>query len=294
MPPRFDLVDLQLFIHVAEAGSITAGATRAHTALASASARIRGMEEELGTPLFMRNRHGVVPTEAGRTLLRHAREIVRHVELMREDLGEFANGARGQVRVLCNTAALSELVRAGLTTYLAENPKVSVSLHECLSDQIIPAIFEGIADVGIVSEAVDLTGLETFPFCAVRLLLVTSASHPLATCERVRFAETLDCDYVSIEGSALQEYLSKLAIRLGRRLRHRVELPTFDAACRMIEQGVGIGVIPASVASRCQESMEIRLIELQEPWAFRGHKICVRRFDELAPYARNLVHAIRG
>ena len=74
---RFDLTDLSLFRHVVEAGSITHGAERAHLALAAASTRIRNMEEALGAPLLIRGRQGVTPTQAGRTLLQHARTILR-------------------------------------------------------------------------------------------------------------------------------------------------------------------------------------------------------------------------
>ena len=64
---RFDFPDLSLFRHVVEAGSITHGAERAHLALAAASTRIRNMEQTLGAPLLIRARHGVTPTQAGRT-----------------------------------------------------------------------------------------------------------------------------------------------------------------------------------------------------------------------------------
>jgi DNA-binding transcriptional LysR family regulator len=84
---HFDLVDLDLFRHVVEAGSITRGAERAHLALAAASTRIRHMEEAFGAALLLRGRQGVTPTAAGRTLLQHARAILRDAERLREDLG---------------------------------------------------------------------------------------------------------------------------------------------------------------------------------------------------------------
>ena len=84
---RFDLTDLSLFRHVAEAGSITHGAARAHLALAAASTRIRNMEQALGAPLLLRSRQGVTPTQAGRTLLQHARVMLAQAERLREDLG---------------------------------------------------------------------------------------------------------------------------------------------------------------------------------------------------------------
>ena len=93
---RFDLADLSLFRHVVEAGSITHGAERAHLALAAASTRIRNMEETLGAPLLLRRRQGVAPTPAGRTLLQHARAILRQAERLREDLAAYAGGLAGQ------------------------------------------------------------------------------------------------------------------------------------------------------------------------------------------------------
>jgi molybdate transport repressor ModE-like protein len=74
---RFDLVDLRLFLHVAEADSITHGAARAGMALASASERIRAMEDALGAPLLERNRRGVRLTPAGSTLVHHARTVTQ-------------------------------------------------------------------------------------------------------------------------------------------------------------------------------------------------------------------------
>jgi DNA-binding transcriptional LysR family regulator len=293
VPIRFDLVDLQLFIHVAEAGSITAGANRAHTALASASARIRGMENAIGIPLLARKRQGIELTPAGRTLLHHARIVIHQLESMHAELGQYVKGIKGSIRLLCNTAALTELVREGLSAFLAENPDIDVHLEERLSDDIAQAIADGAADVGIVSESADLTGLETFSFGSVRLMLVTGKRHPLGNRSRIRFVDTLEHEFVGVEGSALQEFLAKTAARAGKRLKYRVLLPSFDVVCRMIERGVGIGVVPASAAIRSQESMAIRLIELQEPWAFRNLKICVRRLDDLPAYTRELIKSIR-
>jgi DNA-binding transcriptional LysR family regulator len=80
---RFDLVDLQFFIAIAEARSITGGADRAHLALASASGRIKGLEAALGTALLKRGRRGIELTAAGESLLDHARIILHNVEAMR-------------------------------------------------------------------------------------------------------------------------------------------------------------------------------------------------------------------
>ena len=100
---RFDLGDLRLFLNVVEAGSITHGAERMHLAIAAASTRIRNMEAALGTPLLHRERLGVQPTSAGRTLVHHARLLLQQSERMHAELAQYAEGIRGQVRLLSNT-----------------------------------------------------------------------------------------------------------------------------------------------------------------------------------------------
>src|SRR5215204_4730603 len=169
---RFDLADLSLFRHVVDAGSITLGAERAHLALAAASTRIRHMEETLGATLLVRTRQGVTPTQAGRTLLQHARIILRQAERLREDLGAYSGGLAGQIRVLSNTNALTEFLPEALSSFLAAHPNVSVDLEERLSDEIIGQIAEGVADLGIIAGTVDAGSLETFPFRRDRFVVV--------------------------------------------------------------------------------------------------------------------------
>src|ERR1700684_1668645 len=79
---RFDLIDLRLFLHILETGSITHGAARANMSLPSASARLRGMEEALGVPLLERGRRGVESTATGDTLAHHARLVLGQVDRM--------------------------------------------------------------------------------------------------------------------------------------------------------------------------------------------------------------------
>src|SRR5213083_2803658 len=216
---RFDLVDLDLFRHVAEAGSITHGAERAHLALAAASTRIRHMEQALGAPLLVRGRQGVAPTPAGRTLLQHARGILRQAERLQEDLGAYAGGIAGQIRVLSNTNALTEFLPEALSSFLSAHPHVSVDLEERLSDEIVGLIAEGVGDLGIVAGTVDASALETYPFRKDRFVLVVARDHPLAERAQISFAEVLGYDFVGLDrASALQRFLADKASRVGRPL----------------------------------------------------------------------------
>jgi DNA-binding transcriptional LysR family regulator len=292
---RFDLTDLSLFRHVVEAGSITHGAERAHLALAAASTRIRNMEEQLGAPLLVRARQGVTPTQAGRTLLQHARAMLGQAERLKEDLGAYAGGVAGQVRVLSNTNALTEFLPEALSAFLAAHPNVNVDLEERLSDEIVGLIAEGVGDIGIVAATVDPGRLTTYPFRSDRFVLVVARNHPLARRASVAFADVLDRDFVGLDrSSALQRFLASKASSVGRTLRLRVQLRSFDAVCRMVECDVGVGVVPATTARRAAKSMAIKAVDLTDAWALRDLTICVRDFAALPSYARQLVEHMRA
>jgi DNA-binding transcriptional LysR family regulator len=292
---HFDLADLSLFRHVVEAGSITHGAARAHLALAAASTRVRNMEQALGAALLVRSRQGVVPTQAGRTLLQHARAILRQAERLREDLGAYAGGLAGQIRVLSNTNALTEFLPEALSSFLATHPHVSVDLEERLSDEIVGLIAEGVGDLGIVAGTVDVSALATYPFRRDRFVLVVARDHPLAGRSKIAFAQVLEHDFVGLDrASALQRFLADKAARIGAPLRLRVQLRSFDAVCRMVECNVGIGIVPETTARRVARTMAIAVVTLTDPWAVRELTICVRDFEELPPYARQLVEHLRA
>jgi DNA-binding transcriptional LysR family regulator len=292
---RFDLADLSLFRHVVEAGSITHGAARAHLALAAASTRIHNMEETLGVPLLTRGRAGVTPTQAGRTLLQHARAILRQAERLHEDLGAYGAGLAGQIRVLSNTNALTEFLPEALSSFLAAHPNVSVDLEERLSDEIVGLIAEGVADLGIVAGTVDARTLDTYPFRRDRFVLVVARDDPLAKHAKISFEDVLDRDFVGLDrASALQRFLASKAVRIGRPLRLRVQLRSFDAVCRLVECKVGVGIVPQTTAQRVAKTMAIAIVPLTDPWAVRELTICIRSMKELPLFARQLVEHLRA
>ena len=292
---HFDLVDLSLFRHVVEAGSITRGALKANLALGAASTRIRHMEESLGAPLLTRGRQGVAPTQAGRALLTHARAILQQTERLREDLGAFAGASVGQIRVLSNTNALAEFLPEALSAFLAAHPQVSVELEERLSDEIVGLIAEGVADIGIVAGTVDTGALTTFPFRKDRFVLAVARGHALAKRSEIAFADVLEQNFVGLDrSSAIQRFLSDKAARIGKPLRLRIQLRSFDAVCRMVESNVGIGIVPETTARRAAKTMAIATVALKDSWALRELTICVRDLDELPNFARQLVEYLRA
>ena len=284
---RFDLTDLRLFVNVHEAGTITGGADASHMTLASASERIRGMEDDLGVPLLLREHRGVKPTPAGRTLLHHARLMLHQMERMQGELGDYGAGLKGHVRMLCNTAAMSEYLPEIMASFLAEHPGISVDLEERPSDAIVDAVRNDLCDLGVVSDSADLTRLQTFAFRADPLALVVPKGHALASRTSISLAEVLDHPFVGlVDGSALQEHLAQHARRLGRRLNYRIRLRSLEAVCRMVGHGIGLGIVPQTVAARCARSAGVKRVRLEDAWATRTLVICVRDMVELPAHSQ--------
>lgn len=292
---HFDLTDLRLYLNILDTGNITAGASRSHLSLAAASARIRAMEASLGTEFLLRGRRGVSPTPAGKALAQHARNLLRQAEHLRQDLGEYARGVKGQVRLLCNTTALSEYLPEPLADFLCAHPNLDIDLQELPSLRITHALRQGAADLGIVSDAVDSQGLETRPFRHDPLVLVLPAGHPLAAARGVSFSDSLQHDYVGLAAhSALAVYLEEQALHLGLRMSIRIRADGFDGVLRMVARGAGLAVVPRAAVERRRPDASLAVRPLEEAWAQRQLLLCARDFNALPPYAKALFEALRG
>jgi DNA-binding transcriptional LysR family regulator len=272
MSMHFDLVDLRLMVRVAEANSLTKGAEASHISLPAASTRIKHLEESIGTKLFYRNSQGVTLTPPGQAFVHHARLVLGQLEHLRGDLQEYARGIKGHLRVYANTT------------------DVNIDLRERLSNDIIRAVTDGQTDIGIVAGSVRTENLETVPYRSDRLVLVVHPGHPLAAVEHVAFVDTLDYDHVGLhESSAIHAFLRQACDRLNRSLKLRIQVSGFEGACRMIETGVGIGILPESAANRHAQKMDLRIVPLSDAWSLRAMQICVRSLDALPQFARELV-----
>jgi DNA-binding transcriptional LysR family regulator len=222
--------------------------------------------------------------------MHHARILLQQAERMRGELGEYAGGLKGHIRLLSNTNALTEFLPEPLSNFLTSHPQVNIDLEERLSDEIVAAVADGKADIGIVAGTEDVSGLEVFPFRVDRFVLVTAVNHPLAAVREIAFADVLDFDFVGLDrASSLQRFLSDKADRVGHRLKLRVQLRSFDAVCRLVECNVGIGIVPETTAVRNAKTMSLHRIQFTDEWALRNLTICVRKIEDLPIYAQELV-----
>ncbi|AYQ27333.1 MULTISPECIES: LysR family transcriptional regulator [unclassified Polaromonas] len=290
---RFDLVDLRLFLHVTDTGSITAGSKLSHLALASASARIRGMEDALGVALLERLRSGVKPTKAGLAVAHHARLVLQQLDRMHGEIDDYAGGMAGKVRLLSNTAAITDYLPEALAAFLNAHPAIDVELEERTSHAIVLQLLSQAGDLGIVADSTDTSQLETQPFRRDRLVLVASRQNIPGRSRHISFADALHHDFVGLgEDSAMQQHLDAQAGRLGLRMRTRIRLRSFEAVCRMVEAGVGVAVVPAIAAQRYAGAGRLRILKLDDAWADRELLVCARKFADLSAPALKLVDAL--
>ena len=290
MGMHFDLVDLRLITCVAETNSLTRGAERFHMSVPAMSNRIKHLEESVGAKLLYRTSQGVTLTPPGQAFLHHARLVLSQLEQLRGDMQEYARGIKGHVRLFANTTATTEFLPRDLRDFLASHPDVNIDLKERLSHDIVRAISEGSADVGIVAGDVRTESLLALPYRKDKLTLAVPACHPLAECGRVPFAEATGFDFIGLpEASAIHTFLNRVFSDLHKTLQVRIEVGSFEALCRMVEANVGIGVLPHSSAVRYARIMNVRLVEIEDDWATRNLLICVRSLDLLPSFARELV-----
>lgn len=285
---RFDLIDLRLFLAVVDGGTITHGAAVAGLSLPAASERLRDMEVDGGVKLLERGRRGVTPTEAGESLAHHARLILRQMAQMRGELGEHAKGLRATVRVLANTAAITEFLPEKLAPWMAMHPQVDLEMRERQSAEIARAVSAGLAEIGVLSEDAATDGLQLRPFALDRLVVVAARNDELADSKRVAFADIVRRPFIGLMGSALQDHVDAQAVSLGARLKIRVRMRSFEGICSMAAAGVGLGIVPETAVRRLAGSIDIASVRLLDGWATRKLSICTHAEEELTPSARNL------
>ena len=286
---RPDLASLALFVRVAETKSITRAASASHIALAAASRRIAQLEDQLGVELLYRSAKGVELTPAGQALLFHARQVLARVDEMRAEISDYSHGLKGMVRIQANASALAQYLPADLASFADAHPGIKLSLGEERSGAIVQSLQSGATDIGIVMEGAETAGIQLFDYRADVLCAVVPRKHPVRG-RSVAFSKLLDHDFVGLESdTVISQLLLAHAQKEDRPLRLRVQVKSFDVVAKLIQAGLGIGVLPEAAARAFAAPMGLRLVALTDPWARRGMFVAVRQLDALPAPARLLV-----
>jgi DNA-binding transcriptional LysR family regulator len=290
---HFDPVSLRLFVAVCEERNIALAAAREAIVPSAVSKRISAMEQQTGTRLLERGRRGVVVTPAGETLLRYARDLLQTMDRMHAELSEFAKGVQGHVRVFASMSAIAQFLPEDISAFIQRHERVRVSFDEKVSTEVVRGVEEGRADIGICWDAADLRGLRALPYHRDQLAVAVHPSHPLAPRSAVAFEDTLAFDQVDIlAGSIMQAAQQRYAAAVGKTIRHRIQVSTVDAACRIVAANLAIAIVPRDVAAAAQQALRLKIIPLTDAWARRQFVLCVRDEAALSVPARLLVDSL--
>jgi DNA-binding transcriptional LysR family regulator len=294
---KIDLTSLQLFVAVCELGSIGRAAEREFIAASAVSKRLSDLEAALDTPLLYRHTRGVNLTPAGQTLLHHARSVLFDLEKMQAELSEYADGVRGHVRMHANISAVVQFLPEDLGAFVREHPQVKIDLQEHLSSEVTRAVLEGAADIGVCNtQGLALGGtLAQRAYRRDELVLVAPRGHPLAREKLLAFEDSLDFDHVGLHSnSSIYVAMREASAAAGRTIRLRIQVTGLDAMCRMIHNGLGVGVMPRRAFELMQGVGDLKCVRLRDEWAVREINLVARDFDALPLTARTLVEHLQA
>ncbi|NYT24408.1 LysR family transcriptional regulator [Alcaligenaceae bacterium] len=289
---HFDHTSLQLVSLIVDERSMTKAAERMHISVAAASMRIKNLESLAGIKLFRRLGQGIAPTPAGETVARHARIIETQLDQLWSELQEQALGTRGRLRIFANTTSVYEYLPRVLDKYLPAHPGIDVDIRDKMTHEAVRGVIEGQADIGIIISDVNKEqNVEVRPYRQNRMVAIVSPGHPLTKLSRpIRFASTLDYEHIGLpEKTGLHILLKQLSTGMNKALRMRMVAEDFEIACRMVASNSGIAIIPEVVAVRYVQTLAIHILPLEDYWAKRSLQICALSFNELPPFATDLV-----
>lgn len=290
---RLDLVTLELLVAVVEEGSFAKAAERKRIAISAISRRIAELEEGCGVQLLNRRHNGVEPTAAGLSALEHARSVLRDVRNFETELRGYASGNFGLIRIHASESAVCGAIPETLKRYLDDHPMVRIELAEATSQSVVRAVLENRADLGLYVGDLPASGIDRFRIGADRLMVLVPTQHPLAHLQSTRFHDLLGDNFICHEADSVIEQLTQAAARqAGRTLTSRIRVTSFDTACRMVAAGLGIAIAAERIAAQLAPVMQLRLLEISEPWAIRPHYACIRKGAPMSTASRRLIELL--
>ena len=290
---KLDPVSLKLFVRVVDEGTIAGAAELEHIAAPAVSKRLRELEVVFGTPLLTRTNKGITPTAAGVNLSILARDVLDDLRNIVLQMKAYSDGLRGSVRVLVNISAISTFMPPIVKSFSERYPDVNISLLERDSLAITESVAENVAEIGVFTRLPHSADIEVHPFRTDELKVLVPSTHSLAKRRHVTFAETLDYEHVVLRaGTHLRFQMMTEASKAGKTLRAKVEVSSYDALSRMVQVGMGVGILPEGNAE-LYRLPGTRMLKLDEAWAKRELVVCVRRADALSPVARLFFEHLR-
>ena len=246
-----EIRQLRAFIAIAELGTFTAGARRVHITQAAISMQIRQLENELGARLFIRAPRRVMLTEAGEQLQQRARQILRDHDAAVDEIAELAGAERGRLRVGSASAMVTtDVLPKLLKDVRKQHAGAEVTVASGTSEALVQQILAGELDVAFVSLPVEARGINTERLGQDQLVAVASPRHRLAK-QRTISAYTLAGEKLILgeRGGNTRRLIDQFFAQAGVTLHVSMELSRQAAIRRMVEEDMGVGIVPLQTVS---------------------------------------------
>jgi DNA-binding transcriptional LysR family regulator len=241
-----EIRQLRAFVAIAESGTFTAGALRVHVTQAAISMQIRQLENELGARVFVRAPRHVILTEAGEHLLQRARHILREHDAALDEIAELAGAERGRLRIGSASAmVLTDQLPGILKELRKQHPAAEVSVISGTSETLVEQILAGELDIAFVSLPVDARGIQTERLSDDQLVAIGSPRHRFAK-QKTISAYTLAGEKLILgeRGGNTRKMIDQFFAQAGVSLHVAMELSRQTAIRRMVEEDMGVGIVP--------------------------------------------------
>lgn len=279
---------LKILAALEENGNFTEVAERLGITQSAVSHSLAGLESELGVTLIGRDRKGGVPTEAGKRVLMHAREILSRLDLIREEVSALGGLRIGKVRI-GSLQSVARILPEVVVRFRQKYPGIEVSVFEGSDQEILDWIRAGTIDLGVLTAPAD--EMKTFPLLRDRLMAVLPEGHPLGEKSVVTFKDLSEWPLIRSFGTCgtlVASGFSEAGVFPGPKMIEARNLETLGA---LVRAGAGSAVIAELAVP--SDRTGIRVVPI-EPRRVREIVLAMLSFEGLSPSVEAFVEEVRS
>jgi len=273
------LLQIHAFVAVARHGTISAAAEQLFISQPALTARIQGLERAVGIQLFTRGRQGSRLTEAGRAFLSHAERALSAVERGRQAVTEVANGSGGRLTIGAAPAVSTYVLPSMLHRFQADHPAVQLSVRSGHSEEVLEMVLREEVEVGLMRPIHHADVISSLLY-EDELVLVVHRGHPFASTAQIRMDQMATEHLILFDRtSSYHELTSALFRQAGIAPRGYLEVDNIDAAKRMVEQRLGIALLPRTSVQGEIGTGRLFPVEVVDMAPIRRQIVVARRRD---------------
>ena len=282
-PNGSQLVQVEGFLEVARRGSVSRAAEALFITQPTLTARLQGLERELGTALFLRTPHGMRLTDAGRAWIPFAERALRALVDGRDALEQVITASAGHLMVAAAPAVSTYVLPDLLERFVAAHPRVVVSVRTGHSEDVVDLVLRDEVQLGL-GRAIRHPDLELRPFHTEDLVLVCAPDHPFTQLSSVTMPQVAAEKLIMFDRtSSYYEITQSAFLAAGVSLRGLMELDSIEAAKKMVERDLGVALLPGTAVAREIQNKTLRAVKMIDAPPMQNTIVAFRRRDAGKP-----------